>query len=298
MPSDEQTRAVKDINSAVPLRAINSTVAIICTTQAKSVVQLGTGTLYMIGDVGFVVTAAHVITAVKERDGSLGILALKTSSPVALLGVWTLSATDSGKTDNVLDVAVYRLSGSECNRLRNCDFVQLDDIDFTSEMVSGYFALCGFPSVWGKSSDSPSEVMILKPLLYGTWSYSGSVAGLSNFNDEKHLLFQATPETLLDHEGRKAIMRTRSNHWAAMPDSLRGISGCSVWLIGDITVPASMWRNMRPRVVAVETSIYTGAIPAIKATKWNPILSLIYCAFPELKSLIDSHVAMVNKINS
>ncbi|MGJ9419412.1 hypothetical protein ACHAC9_16875 [Massilia sp. CMS3.1] len=244
-----------------------------------------------IADAYFLVTAAHVALAAQKMEGSPGIVALKAGSHTPLSGEWTLSASDSGTLQgDKYDIAVYRLNDNEHQRLAGCDFVRISDVDFTSDLSNGYFVLCGFPSVWSESSDSPSATMVLKPLLYGAWTYAGSSSGLQGFDTNHHMLLHASPDIMLDHEGRNASMRTRSNHWVGMPGGLRGISGCSVWMIGDITLPANTWSRQRARIVGVETGVYEGAVPTIKASKWRAVLSLIYAAFSDLQHPINFHI--------
>lgn len=290
MNSDAYTKVVKSIDASIPSLIPNSTVAVTC-TQGKSVVQIGSGTLLAIADAYFLVTAAHVALAAQKMEGSPGIVALKAGSHTPLSGEWTLSASDSGTLQgDKYDIAVYRLNDNEHQRLAGCDFVRISDVDFTSDLSNGYFVLCGFPSVWSESSDSPSATMVLKPLLYGAWTYAGSSSGLQGFDTNHHMLLHASPDIMLDHEGRNASMRTRSNHWVGMPGGLRGISGCSVWMIGDITLPANTWSRQRARIVGVETGVYEGAVPTIKASKWRAVLSLIYAAFSDLQHPINFHI--------
>jgi hypothetical protein len=291
MNSDAYAKVAKAINASVPSIIPNSTVAVICTTQGKSVVQIGSGTLLAIADARFLVTAAHVALAVKNIEGTPGIVALIANSHTALSGEWTLSASDAGTLQgDKYDIALYRLNDDEQRRLSGCDFVRISDVDFTSDLSNGYFVLCGFPNVWSVSSDTPSATMVLKPLLYGAWSYAGPSAGLKGFDTNHHLLLQASPEVMLDHVGRAASMRTRSGHWVGMPGGLRGISGCSVWMIGDVTRPASTWSRQRARIVGVETGVFEGADPTIKASKWRAVVSLIYAAFSDLREPINFHI--------
>lgn len=294
MNSEAYVKVAKAIDSTVPPLVAASTVAVVC-TQGQSVVQIGSGTLLAIADARFVITAAHVALTAKMMGGTLGIGAMKAGALMALTGDWMLSASDAGSEDGgKYDIGLYRLSSQEIERLSGCEFVRLSDIDFVSDLSNGYFVLCGFPSVWSINSDGPAKDLVLRPILYGAWTHSGSSSGLKDVDMEHHLLLQASPEILLDHEGHTATMRTRSNHWVGMPGGLRGISGCSVWMIGNITLPPEVWTLLPARIVGIETGVFEGKTPTIKATKWRAALSLLHRAFPDLRAAIEMHVDHVN----
>jgi len=291
MNSEAHVNIAKAIDAVVSSLVINSTVAIVCTTQSKSIVQVGSGTLLSIADSCFLVTAAHVARATQKMGGTPGIIGLKASLPTALTGEWTLSSSDSESAiGDKYDIALYRLNENQKQRLTGCEFVRIGDVDFSSDLQNGYFVLCGFPSVWSVTSNNCSEPLILRPLLYGVTSYVGLPTGLQGFDTNYHLLFEAIAEKTLDHQGRSARMRTRSNHWVSMPGGLRGISGCSVWLIGNVTSPIHTWNPKDARIVGVETGVFEGAHPTIKASKWNAVLSLIYAAYSDLRPSIDLYI--------
>jgi len=293
MDSEVLAQVAKRIDECVPSVVAASTVAVIC-FQGQSVAQIGSGTLLAIADARFLVTAAHVAMAVKKMEGTPGIAAIKANSLTSITGQWILSASDNGTAEgDRYDIALYRLDEREQNRLIGCEFVRLSDIRFTSDLSNGYFVLCGFPNHWSVSSDSPAATLILKPIQYGAWSYSGSVKGLEGYDATHHMLLEAKPETMVDHKGQNASMRTRAGYWVDMPGGLRGISGCSVWMIGDITASPRTWTPQSARIVGVETGVFEGATPTIKATKWKAVLSLLYAAFPDLRPSIDFHLEIL-----
>lgn len=293
LTSNEYAKVAQAIDSTVPLLVAASTVAVVC-TQGESVVQIGSGTLVAIDDARFLITAAHVALTAKKMEGTLGIAPTQAGELIALTGDWILSASDKAGYDKY-DVGLYRLRDNEQERLNGCEFVHLSDINFTADLSNGYFVLCGFPSVWSINSDSSANDMVLRPILYGAWTHSGSTAGFKDVDLEHHFLLQASPEVLIDHEGRSAKMRTRSNHWVGMPGGLRGISGCSVWMIGDLTHPPERWNRQEARIVGIETGVFEGQTPAIKVTRWRAALSLLYSAFPMLQPSIESHLKSLNE---
>ncbi len=123
---------------------------------------------------------------------------------------------------------------------------------------------------------------------YGTFALGGSASGLDGYNPARHFLLEASPEVLLDHTGKETHFRTRGGHPAQMPADLAGVSGCSVWMIGDLRSPVESWSQDRARLVGVETSVY-GKRGAIKATRWNAVTTLLYTAVPLLRPVLEMY---------
>ena len=128
-------------------------------------------------------------------------------------------------------------------------------------------------------------------LQYGTYALQGSTAGLLGFDPELHFLLEATPEHTVDGDGQPVSFRTRTGFAAQMPGDLGGVSGSSVWTIGDLRTPVAEWSVAHSRLVGVETSIYR-ARGAIKVTKWKAITTLLYEAFPNVRPTIEMYVSM------
>jgi hypothetical protein len=97
---------------------------------------------------------------------------------------------------------------------------------------------------------------------------------------------EATPAELLDHRGSPTSFRTSGGFAAQIPDDLRGVSGCSVWRIGDVSAPVETWSASTARIVGVETGVFS-ARGAIKAGRWNAVTTLLYNAFPATRSAIE-----------
>jgi hypothetical protein len=293
MSSEAFAKTAQDIDAAVSPIIVSSTVAVLC-TRGQSMTQIGSGTLLAVADARFLVTAGHVPADAKKMEGTLGIATTKDGSTTTITGEWIISASDNGTLEgNKYDVALYRLSEREQEQLIGIEYVRLRDVDLTPDLSDGYFVLCGFPSLWSVSSGSTSEALTLKPLMYGAWTYSGTTKGLRGYDPAHHILLGAKPEIMLDHTGRRASMRTRTGHWVDMPDGLRGISGCSVWMIGNTTIPTKYWGLRPARIVGVETGVFSTAAPTIKATKWAAVLSIMHGAFADLRPVIDFHLESI-----
>lgn len=279
---------VRAMAACTPSLVTASTVAIVG-MRAPFVRQIGSGTLLAVADVRFFVTAAHVLVQAKEYGMTVGISGGKGGNFTALSGNWIVTSADVGSNgDDKHDVALYRLDERQLSRLDNVEFVRIADVSFARDISSGYFVVCGFPGMWSTVSDSDDTVMKSKLLQYGTYAFEGSTSGLNGYDPERHFLLQATPESMLDHNGEPTHFRTRSGHSANMPGDLAGISGCSVWMIGDFNTPVANWSKQAARIVGIETSVFTRT-GAIKATRWNAVMSVLHAAYPELRRTIEMY---------
>lgn len=278
--------AARELAKHTPLLVASSTVAIVG-ARAPTVRQIGSGTLLAIADAKFVVTAAHVLVHAKEFGMTIGVSGGADNSLTALSGNWIVTSAETG--DNKLDerdIAVYRLDEHQIRRLSEASFVRIADISFERDLSNGYFIVSGFPAMWSTSSDSNESMIRSRMLHYGTYTFTGALTGLNGYNAERHVLLDATPRALHDHEGNMTSFRTRSGHWADMPRDLAGVSGCSVWMIGDLNLDITQWNSQSARIVGLETGVFERA-GAIKVTRWNAVLSILHAAYPDTRRAIE-----------
>lgn len=289
-PSPSEVAAfVRALAARTPPRVAAATVAIVG-SRSGNIRHLGTGTLLAVADAKFIVTAAHVLLVAKELDLTVAI------SP-ALGGVftavtarnWMLTAASDG--DDQHDVALYQLDDRELGRLGAVDCVRIADVCFDRDLSLAYFIVCGFPGMWSTTSHSDTGDMKSRLLQYGTYPFKGHAGGLNGVDPERHILLDGTPGDLMDHNGDPTRFQTRSGHPASMPGDLAGISGCSVWRIGDFRTPVSEWNVNDARIVGVQTGVFRSA-GAIKATRWNSVTTLLHNAFPDLRPTIQMYARM------
>jgi hypothetical protein len=287
--STEQIAAlVRAMAACTPTLVAASTVAIVG-GRSPVVRQIGTGTLLAIADARFVVTAAHVLVQVKELGMTVGISGGHAGNFTALPGDWIVTSADAGSNDNdAHDVALYKLNDRQVDRLDGVEFVRIGDVSFSDNLSSGYFVVCGFPGMWSTVSDSDDAVMKSKLLQYGTYPFMGSTTALNGYDPRRHFLLQGTSDSTLDHNGEPTAFRTRSGHSADMPRDLGGVSGCSVWMIGDFRTPVPNWSRQSARIVGIETGVFHER-GALKATRWNAVASVLHSAFPELRPVIEMY---------
>ncbi|MBK5275740.1 MAG: hypothetical protein JJE30_11890 [Desulfuromonadales bacterium] len=282
-----QKDLLQAMSAGIPAAITDSTVVIVG-SNAPAVRHFGTGTLFSVADRNFVVTAAHVIRSAYADKATVGISG-GVSDFIATPDSWILSNGLHGRNGlDLFDVAVCALNENQVAKLRSRIFLRLSDISFSDDLSQGYFLISGFPQIWSTACDQQVDTMKLRLLHFSTFSYQGDTAGLDGYDARYHLLLDAKHDDLLDKSGDKIQFRMRSGASARMPNDLQGVSGCSVWQIGDLRTPPHQWRSDQARLVAVQTSVYSKR-SLIKATRWNALSTLLYTAFPELRPAIELH---------
>lgn len=283
-PASKQASTLLQAMAASIPDAVSAATVAIAGANGPIVRHFGSGTLLAVADRCFVVTAAHVIRKAHDAQATVGISGGSHGYFVATPGNWILS---QGSTqEDPFDIAIYLLDPSQVARLDRCTFVRIADVSFNADLSRGYFIVSGFPSIWATESTKAEDAVELRMLQYSTCSYAGNIAGLQSYDARYHLLLEAKPEQVFDLSGAAMQFRTRSGYPAQMPQDLRGISGCSVWMIGDLATPCETWQAQDARLVAVETGVFPTR-GAIKSTRWSAVTTLIYAAFPELRPTID-----------
>lgn len=240
-------------------------------------VQVGTGTLFAVGDTHFVVTATHVLDRV-DRDGAacafvpggeVGEYGTRLN-PVPLFG-------NSHRAPHPVDVAVLALEPESAAGLVGRRFLRLTDACLAPEPL-------GLGWVWGFPEERIRTVApgakAFEPLNMATPILSHDGAGLLDFDPEIHFVLNAAPTGFAWSDGSGP---------AALPHRFEGISGSSVW--------QTWWpsrggpdeqRARMVRVVGIQTSFYRK--PAlIKATNWGAVVEVIRQALPGLRPVLGWH---------
>jgi hypothetical protein len=275
----------QQIQPHVPEHAWDSTVAIVI-VHDNAVHQFGTGILFRIAESSFVITAAHVVTKAHEHEKTIGITAAK-KSLIALKGDTICSASEQyGCAGDPFDVAVHPLSADSVRRLAGKRFLRHHDIDFSEPSPTGVYSIFGFPTVWSRSASGTSDSLELKPMQYTTYAYDRETDEFDEFQPRFHLLLEGRDDFVTLTDGSSAEFKSIDGQPASFPGDLGGISGCSVWHIGDLKIPIGQWGKLTPRIVAVQTSVYRKN-KAIKGTRWVAVTTLISEAFPELRPAIN-----------
>ena len=287
---DDQLELQRRINETataqIPSYAWDCTTPIVIAHE-DAVHHFGTGTLFRVADHFFLVTAGHVVKHACEHGKTLGIGGSDDGRFIALTGDTLVSSEGQyGTSADPLDIGLHRLGPEAVARLSEKRFLLFDDIEFDSQSPTAVYTLFGFPGVWSSASSSPDEKVQYKALQYTTYRYDGDTSTLQEFQDRFHLLLDGQFHQVTNEDASPAQFRDSDGELVPFPRGLPGISGCSVWRIGDLNTPLDDWQVDKSRIVAVQTGVYH-AKRAIKATRWVAVSTIIHEAFPELRPAME-----------
>ncbi len=267
--------------SAIPMSSVNATVPIVL-LQDGSLSQHGTGTLFRIADAFFLVTAAHVFRLARQYALSIGFGAAINGSFIPIRGRHLESRPKYADDDSdVCDIAIYPILSEDVSHIEKDRFLSLVDVDCGSQSPTAVYSICGFPCKWSKTSRTADEKVVLKAIQYTSYSYSGDTSAFVGYVADRHLLISANVDETTDDKGDAVRFVDFVGDALTFPKQLSGISGSSVWRIGDLNVPLSEWNSDHAKVVAVQTGVYQDK-SVIKATRWSVVLEMLNRAFPEL----------------
>ena len=272
-------KVYQTLNTLIPPKAWGSSVSIVIAHEhEKELHQFGTGTLLKVSDDTFLVTAAHVVTQAYEHDKAICVAT--GNSFTQIYGNWYCSSES-----DPFDVALLRLPADVISKLREVSYIRLQDIEFRADLSKGIFCLFGYPNRLSTPSIPNKVTMSLKPFQYMTYLYEGETNTLGGYQEKYHLLLDGQEEGR-DIDGHAARFCDSNGNPLRFPKDLSGISGCSVWKIGNRDRHLSEWGRYRPKIVAVQTGVYSDA-KVIKATRWVAISTLLHEAYPELRPALN-----------
>lgn len=289
-PSPTKARVAevaRTLDRCVPRLSVTSTVGIVGSKNG-STRQIGSGTLVALADERFVLTAAHVLRYADEMGMTVGVAPEGMMTACTRNWILTGGARDHA-ADDLFDIALYELDQRDVLRMPEAGFVRIADASFDTNLAYGYFLISGFPGIWTTSLDMNTDASMKSKLLqYGTTAFEGDVTALDGFDANLHFLLTGSDEHVFDLKGAPIKFRTRAGHKASLPDDLGGVSGSSVWWLGDLRTDPKTWTSEKARIVGIQTGVYR-ARRAIKATRWKAVSTLIYGAFPTLRPVIEMH---------
>lgn len=281
---DEGRRLQAHVNARIiakiPAHAVDSIVAIVVATP-PSLHVLGTGNLFELAGECFVVTAGHVIRMASLYDRTTAI-SDDARGFIATTGDWLVSS-QGDQPDDILDLAVYRLPPRAIGRLQRKRFLRRSDVEVGDLPPQAVFSLCGFPGVLSMPSRQPGETLRLQPFEYTTYA-SDSKGDIEGFDSQYHLLLDANAKQVTLPDGSEAVLRNTTGDPVSFPRGLRGISGCAVWMIGDLARIVETWGPAR--VVGVQTGVYHDN-QLIRATRWRALCALLAKADPSLRRALE-----------
>jgi hypothetical protein len=231
---------------------------------------VGTGTLFAVAEERFLVTAAHVAS-----DFIKGQSVLLTSNPRTQQHLERLDY-DWITAEGEFDVGVFRLSARALAVLRDLTFLRLDEIEIGPPAPKGVYVVYGYPRAWWKP-DAPNLVVNVSPLqLFGS-DYDGSTDAW-RFDPTVHMAIELADDSMVPRSERQNV-----------PDSLKGISGCSVWWLRGAFEKPGQFKAEDAKIVAVQTGTQNRD-SVILATRWAAALVLIRRHCPDLGPAVDMYI--------
>ncbi len=240
----------------------------ICAEKDGAPVQCGTGTLFKVADTPFLVTASHVADVMAKLGHGLYL----TDTPQ---GSQSVPLEGKLNSERNLDIAIWELTPRVVKGLPNCRFLTVQHADrFRLRVGEGLYYVHGYPNCWSETKSKELEISV-KQFTYGTGLYKGPTDTFDRYDPEIHLLLSVSPVNV-DLDGNVA----------EMPQSLSGISGCSLWQVYYPGCPIDNWQVDDAVIVAVQTGTYRNGT-VVKGTYWGIVDEMIKKAYPNLASALN-----------
>jgi hypothetical protein len=276
----------RSINSriapSIPSRAWSSTVALVV-AHPPAVHLLATATLFQLADVRFVVTAAHAVRQASKAGKTVGVSGGVDGHFVSLPGQWMCSG--DGSDSDLHDVAIFRMSDDIAGRFSDVSCLRLSDVTLDEPDPRGVYSLFGYPGVWASPSAADDVPLTVKPLEVTTYAYDGERRTVPAYDPRLHILLSLGQEDLTSPDGTALIFADRMNQPVNLPLGIKGVSGCSVWHIGNLDTPIETWTTRPARLAGVQTTAYRFH-QVIRVTRWISVTTLIDEAFPDLRPVL------------
>jgi hypothetical protein len=236
----------------------------ICGERGGVAVQCGTGTLFRVADVSFLVTASHVTENARERGYQLAVCDAAPGAPgIPLYGRW------HGHTN--FDVAVWELPSDVVNELPNRMFLTVHHADRANRRPkNGVYYVHGYPDLLTNVNTAEQKVSLM-PFTYAAGIYKGETSGLPDYDPQLHLLLDTNKED---------VRRVDEGN-APIPSRFNGMSGCSIWQAYYEGLSSKHWTTNDAVVVAVQTGVYKGGT-VVRGTRWWVVDQIIRHNYPEL----------------
>jgi hypothetical protein len=231
----------------------------------RAAIQCGTGTLFRVADVSFLVTASHV-TDIKTKHGiQLYICDGRPYAPgIPLEGTLHFESN--------LDVAVLELPEAIVQQLPNRTFLIVHHGDRANQRIGkGWYYIYGYPNCWSQPA-LEGETATAKTFTYGTVLYTGETDTFGDYNPEAHFLLELPKNGSIDKDGAPA----------ELPKTLHGVSGASLWQAYYEGLPSVSWCVDDAMIVGVQTGTFKDGT-VIKGTRWWAVNAIICKNYPKLE---------------
>jgi hypothetical protein len=235
---------------------------------------IGTGALLQIADRRFLITAAHVASEADKVQGDRVVVGLPADGRLYVVGGKAIRTPEEHT-----DLAIVALSAESHAALNHLRPLSLADAYLGTSFSSAIYALSGYPREWyGK--DDATRAITVRPYQIAVRLFDGDTTSLRGYDSAEHVLMTYGLNTLRDDP-----------NGVVAPQSLRGLSGSSIWRLADLPSPSpEQWSSRAMRVVGIQTGEYRiGDRMVVKATRWASVVGTIAAAFPELRPPIMLH---------
>jgi len=263
--SPEESRAFIDRMGTSLMPLFGRCVVPIYRERKGEPVQWGTGTLFRVADYSFLVSACHVTDLVRHEGIQLYITDTPPGSPgIALEGKLHSEAN--------LDVSVWELTPRVVAELPNRQFLTIHHADRADLRVTrGWYYIHGYPNCWTDPRPYEKEITV-KGFTYGAILYEGDTSTFDGYNPELHVLLTVPKDKNIDSKGAET----------ELPESLKGISGCSIWQAYYEGLPSRTWTVDDAVVVAVQTGAYQKGT-VVRGTRWWLIEKILATNYKDLE---------------
>jgi len=230
---------------------------------------LGSGVLLRIAGVGFLLSAAHVMSVAAEPGVKLYVSPVESGAQVIPLhGVEVQHTVDQTN----VDLAFVRLPREIDEALRpHREFLRLSDLDReTGPLRDGWFAVGGFTGALTRQGVAPIQSDVL---YYGTTPYRGE---LTEKAEGLTIALSLPPDDPMGFDGKPTVL----------PD-LSGISGCGMWQLLERN-GLRCWRLENIRLVGITLAEVKagGTRIAIQGCRVEHVVACIWRAYPDLRPSI------------
>jgi hypothetical protein len=249
----------------------------------------GSGVLLTVGNVRFLLTAAHVADEFFQTYKKI-FFGTPTTDDLLPVGFerWVLSkpGSDPNRDDDRVDTAVLELQPSIAEKLASfMRFLTLNDLELDPDkLVGGVYLVNGYPD-FRAERDEMDEVIVAQNLPYLTSLYDAEQSPASKINPVDHI----------------AVEVHAPNSSGGLSDGLNldtavGISGGGIWRMLDDNEPIDSldWRKSKLVGIVTDRSDpeHAGPIHYLRATKIKHVIRMIWFRWLELRSEIASVIPL------
>jgi hypothetical protein len=248
---------------------------------------LGSGVLLQVGDVRFLLTAAHVADEFRLRYKKVFFGTLTGEDVLPLEGdrmVFSKVRTDPNREDDPVDMAVVELTSKVANKLSTyMRFLTLNDLLLDPvKLKDGSYLVNGYPD-FRADRDEMDEIIVTQNLPFMTMLYDIDRSPAPNLNSIDHIALEVDPP-----------YESGGVSYGLDLDKANGISGCGIWRMLDEGKPIESldWRQAKLVAIVTDRSDPDSTEPLqyLRGTKIKHAIRMIWGGWPQLQAEIESAI--------